>query len=112
MIFSASKRCASATKLPRSRPRTLALTVMRRWPHSRVIVLGPSTTSIFAKRDSGMRWPVGVEISMEPMVSGLCRNRSGIRMMSGNRNWPSIASLSGSVPTDSINSSTLRACTP
>ena len=34
---------ASATKLPRSRPRTLQVMVIRRWPHSRVIVEGLSS---------------------------------------------------------------------
>ena len=33
--------------------------VIRRWPHSRVIVDGPSTTSMSASRDSGNRSPAG-----------------------------------------------------
>ena len=54
---------SSAGPRPRSCPgrgrARCTVTVMRRWPHSRVIVDGPSTTSTVARRDSGMRSPDG-----------------------------------------------------
>ena len=40
----ATRSWTSLTKLPKSRPRTFAVTVIRLCPHSRVIVDGPSTT--------------------------------------------------------------------
>ena len=53
-----------------SRPRTLAVTVIRRWPHSRVIVDGPSTILMSASRDSGSRSPAAVGTRIEPIASG------------------------------------------
>ena len=61
-------------KAAMSRPRMLDEMLIRRYPHSRVIVDGPSTTLSVAKRSSGIRWPDAVVISMAPIVSGLLAN--------------------------------------
>ena len=49
--------CTSAAKRPRSRPRTLASTVRRRWMRSRLIWAGPSSTRMSASCDSGSTRP-------------------------------------------------------
>ena len=48
------RRCASATKEPRSRPRTLAVTTTRRLPFSRLIWFGPGAMAMRATAPSGM----------------------------------------------------------
>ena len=80
---------ASAMNPPRSRPRTLQVTDTRRWVHSRVIVFGPSITSMVASRASGIRSPDGVGSRIAPIASGLARRASGRRMTSGNWSCPS-----------------------
>ena len=85
--------CASATKLPRSRPRTLPVTVIRRWPHSRVIVDGPSTPRMSASRASGMRSPLGAAHQHRADRLRVARgSSSGRRTTSGKRSWPSTTS--------------------
>ena len=99
-------------KLPTSRPRTLHCTVIRRRPHSRVIVEGPSTTSIVAKRLSGIRSPPGPATTRAPMASGLLRKFSGRRTTRGKRSCPSTTSPRDLLPMASIKSKTARAWTP
>ena len=96
-----------------SRPRTLAETVIRRWPHSRVIVDGPSTTRMSASRDSGNRSPEAVGIKDRANAADAGAHFLGqARTTSGNRNWPSITSPSGLLPIDSMMSVTTLAGTP
>src|SRR3546814_5888579 len=75
---------------PRSRPRTLAVTTTRRLPSSRLIWLGPITTSTLATSSTGTnpRGPslvAGNGTRNRPIWSTFARMSSGSRTTTGKR---------------------------
>jgi len=85
---------ASATKEPRSRPRTLALTTTRRLPSSRLIWFGPCAEVKLATSPSGMKFTrplpcFGSAIGRRCSASGFERNVSGRRTRMPKRRAPS-----------------------
>ena len=104
--------CTSSTKEPISRPRTLQVITIRLWPHSRVIVEGPSMILISAILERGILSPVAAGSCIDPTDSGLFRQESGNRIAKGKRNCPSTISPKGLEPIDSTRSSTALAGIP
>ena len=104
--------CASSTKEPRSRSRTLAETMTSRRPCSRRTSARPSTTSKSASVRSGTVTPFSRTIGRAPSWSKSSRVASAKRTTTSKRRSPSNTRPAGRPPramaTDCATSSTVR----